>query len=663
MDTRHARRTPTRTVRPVAHVAIAGIVVASALIAPVLDVSGPVDPKQRTIPLDLVPAAAAAATLATGGFPTTAQSAPATAGPGAAATDPDPSADGTPAPATGTAAATGTPTSASTPTSAPTASGGSTGDPEGAQPALSSGVVATPGFDVVGVTWSAEEARDVGTVQVRVRQDGRWSEWFDVDVASDEGPDPGSPEDVQAGDAVVATEPVVAAGADGFEVRVDAAGDAPPETLEAVTLEVPADGRVESGTVPLSSAAAATVPQPGIVTRARWGADESKRRCAPDYSDEVTHAVVHHTAGSNSYSSGQAASVVNGIYAYHTDVLQWCDIGYNFLVDKYGTIYEGRYGGVDRAVRGAHAGGFNTDTFGVAVLGNYEETTLSAAARRGLESILTWKVSLHSMDALGSGPLTSVGGGTARHAAGTTVRLPTIMGHRDVGYTACPGRHVYSQLGSIRQSVAARQPNAAFVQAMYRDLLKRSADPGGARVWRERVDDMGKPAAVRSFRESTEYRQRVISHGYRVVLGREPDAQGLAVHTQRVADDQQDLDTIQVTFLLSDEAWRRGGSTPEGYVQLLYRIVLGRSIDPAGARTWPDHVRSQGRAATVERIWESNEAVTRRVDSVYREFLGRGVDPLGRETWVPVARTDGTYTVLDRVMASREYEDRARRRF
>jgi hypothetical protein len=646
MDSRHSRRTATRSGRLIARTAIGAVVTASALAVPVMDVPAPVTPIRHQIPLVLTPVSAAAAALpsvSASGTPAPVPPDPTSADPGATPAD-----DVTTNPTGGTAVpmAPGSPSAIDAP-----------------QPGLSSGVVTPDDFDVVGVTWSAEEAGDVDAVQVRVRQDGRWSEWFDVDVASDEGPDPGSFEDVQAGDDIVATEPVVAAGATGFEVRVSAPGDSAPETMEAVTLEVPAGGPVETGTVPLSTAAAATLPRPGMVTRAQWGADESKRRCAPGYSDDITHAVVHHTAGSNTYSSGQAKSVVNGIYAYHTDVLQWCDIGYNFLVDKYGTIYEGRYGGVERAVRGAHAGGFNADTFGVAVLGNYEETTLSAAARRGLQSILAWKASLHSLDPLGSGPLTSAGGGTARYPAGTTVRLPTIMGHRHVGETACPGRHVYSQLGAIRQAVAGDLPGAAFVQAMYRDLLKRSADSAGAGAWRERVDQMGKPAAVESFRASTEYRHRVISHGYRVVLGREPDAQGLGVHTQRVADGEQALDTIQVTFLDSDEAWRRGGGTPEGFVRLLYQVVLGRAVDPSGARTWPDHVRSQGRAATIQRLWQSEEAVSRRVDSVYREFLGRPVDSLGRQTWVPVARRDGTYGVLDRVMASQEYETRARSRY
>ena len=121
---------------------------------------------------------------------------------------------------------------------------------------------------------------------------------------------------------------------------------------------------------------------PSIIPRSAWGADEEIRRAPPQYFDAVHFAVVHHTAGSNAYSPAQSAAIVRGIEVYHVDANGWNDIGYNFLVDKYGQVFEGRYGGVDRPVIGAHALGFNAGSVGVAVLGDYNSTRISAAARR-----------------------------------------------------------------------------------------------------------------------------------------------------------------------------------------------------------------------------------------------------------------------------------------
>ena len=118
---------------------------------------------------------------------------------------------------------------------------------------------------------------------------------------------------------------------------------------------------------------------PPIVPRLSWGADESIRRGPPTFAPALRFAIVHHTAGANDYSSSEAAAVVRAIQLYHVQGNGWNDIGYNFLVDRFGTIYEGRYGGVDRNVVGAHALGFNSGSVGIAVLGTYGST--SAVAR------------------------------------------------------------------------------------------------------------------------------------------------------------------------------------------------------------------------------------------------------------------------------------------
>jgi hypothetical protein len=149
---------------------------------------------------------------------------------------------------------------------------------------------------------------------------------------------------------------------------------------------------------------------------------------------------------------------MRSIYAYHTVTRGWGDIGYNVIVDRFGRMFEGRYGGLASTVIGAHAGGFNTYTFGVSMLGNYDTVAVPQATVNAVSEIIAWKFGLYGIDPNGSTTLVSGGGGTAKYAAGTPVGLPTIFGHRDVGSTACPGDYGYARLGEIRQRVTNRFP-------------------------------------------------------------------------------------------------------------------------------------------------------------------------------------------------------------
>ncbi len=200
---------------------------------------------------------------------------------------------------------------------------------------------------------------------------------------------------------------------------------------------------------PASAAAAAPV----IVTRSGWGADESLRNAAPSYSP-VKMAFVHHTAGSNLYSRDDAPALVRGIYAYHTRSLHWNDIAYNFLVDRFGTIYEGRYGGVSRGVVGAHVYGFNTGSTGVSVMGTFSEEAPPAEAVAALQRLLAWKLAVHGLDPQGTATLTC--GAADKYAAGASVTFPVIAGHRQANSTECPGAALYGLLPSVRANVARR---------------------------------------------------------------------------------------------------------------------------------------------------------------------------------------------------------------
>jgi hypothetical protein len=314
----------------------------------------------------------------------------------------------------------------------------------------------TAHFALVGVTWAAGSAPVDGTVvQVRVREDGRWSGWETLDAI--DSTDPTQRTDGVAEDRI-GTEPLLTNGSDGVQVRVDTPDGRVPRDLRAELID-PGSSPADVSLTPkrARSTAAAEVAQPVIISRAQWGADERLRSGSPSYNATIKVGVVHHTASTNSYTEATAAAQVRAMYAYHTKSLGWSDIGYNFLVDKYGRIYEGRAGGIDKAVRGAHAGGFNVDTFGVSALGNYDTVAAPAGMVDAISRLMAWKLGLSFRDPMGTAKLTasSAAGTTSRYSNGTTITVPTIIGHRDVGQTACPGKYLYAQLATIRTQAAA----------------------------------------------------------------------------------------------------------------------------------------------------------------------------------------------------------------
>ncbi|AVZ38343.1 hypothetical protein CT688_01405 [Dietzia sp. JS16-p6b] len=195
--------------------------------------------------------------------------------------------------------------------------------------------------------------------------------------------------------------------------------------------------------------------QPAIISRAGWGADESIRCRNATYDNSLAAAVVHHTAGSNDYSREGSAGVVRGIYTYHARNLGWCDVGYNVLVDKYGQAFEGRHGGLNRNVQGAHAGGFNGNTWGISMMGDYSTVVPPDATVRKMGEIIGWRLSVAGVDPKGSDTHYSEGTSYTRYPAGAAVRLPNIFAHRDVGNTSCPGNAGYAKMGQIRDIAAA----------------------------------------------------------------------------------------------------------------------------------------------------------------------------------------------------------------
>lgn len=192
---------------------------------------------------------------------------------------------------------------------------------------------------------------------------------------------------------------------------------------------------------------------PAIVPRSGWHADEEIVRAKPTFAPSVRLAIVHHTAGTNSYTPAQAAAIVRGIEVYHVEGNGWNDIGYNFLVDRFGTVYEGRGGGIDKNVVGAHAEGFNTGTVGIALIGNFMTQTPPKAMQDALVRLLAWRLDVAHVDPLSTVVYTS--GGNAKFKSGKLVTLRAISGHRDTGPSECPGNDAYALLPAIAKRVAA----------------------------------------------------------------------------------------------------------------------------------------------------------------------------------------------------------------
>ncbi|WP_328327203.1 MULTISPECIES: N-acetylmuramoyl-L-alanine amidase [unclassified Streptomyces] len=231
-----------------------------------------------------------------------------------------------------------------------------------------------------------------------------------------------------------------------------------PSGDQAAPTELPAlskDATVAELEATGAKAGPYVAPRPRIVTREGWGADESVRESAFRYTDTVKVAFVHHTATGNDYSCDEAPSLMRSIYRYHVKSLGWRDIGYNFVIDKCGTIYEGRAGGVTKPVMGAHTLGFNSDSTGVAVLGTFTSTEPPAAVISALSRFTAWKLGLTGADP--AGKTTLVSGGGNRFPEGSTATLDVISGHRDGFSTECPGARLYAKLDEIRSAAARDQ--------------------------------------------------------------------------------------------------------------------------------------------------------------------------------------------------------------
>ena len=373
-------------------------------------------------------------------------------------------------------------------------------------------------FMVAGLTWRGGALASGTQMYIRVHERGSWTEWYLVDSDSGSGPDGGSstggtdpfvtggadgvqvrvtgeatdlPADLAlqmipstpsgevklgSGDVTVTSAAPTGVNADSVkDAQTNSATGTPSSSSSAQgTTGAQSSGTIQSGggasgagsgtgksatgtlgTVFPATTTANHLPV-AVSSRADWRADESEMSWTPEYAS-ASHVVIHHTAGTNDYTMDQSAAIVRGIYHYHAVTLGWGDIGYNFLVDKWGRAFEGRSGTLASAAGkmavGAHDQGFNTGTMGISMIGTYSTVSPSQATLDTVGKLSAWLLKRAGVDPLSSVEFVNVGG-NAKYAAGSHIDLPRISGHRDTYYTECPGDAGYAQLPRIRQIAA-----------------------------------------------------------------------------------------------------------------------------------------------------------------------------------------------------------------
>ncbi len=328
---------------------------------------------------------------------------------------------------------------------------------------------------LLGLSWRGAHP---GALEVRVRRRGRWSRWVELPGIGGHAPD--------GAGKLKATDGAYVGGARTFQVR--ARRSPGPVRAHGVTVSKPSAG--------ISARSQAQAPASGglaLVTRAQWRAQAP--RSSPSYG-RVDLAFVHHTVSANDYSAEESPQVVRAIQHYHRNTLGWDDVGYNFLVDRFGTIFEGRAGGIDEAVIGAQAQGWNSVSTGVASIGTHSTERVTPQAFEAIAQTLAYKLSVHEVPTEGTVTLVSSGGGSNRHPAGRRVAFERISGHRDGCSTSCPGNALFDQLSTLRGRASELATGTGFslrlrtARAAYRKPVRASgrlafpdgSAPGGVTV-------------------------------------------------------------------------------------------------------------------------------------------------------------------------------------
>ena len=275
------------------------------------------------------------------------------------------------------------------------------------------------------------------------------------------------------------------------------------------------------------SAAAAAVNPTRILARSDWAADEKLMQWIPRYPKKVQKAVVHHTVTDDG-GNGQVAAAIRAIYYYHAVTRGWGDIGYSYIVDKYGNVWTGRQGG-DNTEAG-HAYGWNQGSIGIAALGTYSVTQPSAAMLASIANIIAMKFTQFGIQPYGADPFVH----QEQARDGTWVNVasnpPNVQGHRDCNYiqsqyggqTACPGNALYAQLTNIRQMAQTAVNNGYNQMPFLETTLPKAGYPGASLTVGVTVANKGKtniPAGTRVSYKVIQGANTVVQQGGAATIG------------------------------------------------------------------------------------------------------------------------------------------------
>lgn len=497
------------------------------------------------------------------------------------------------------------------------------------------------GSQAVGISWTGSPT---GEVEVRGRMADGWSEWMHVHGDPDDGPD-------DIGDVSGDLIWFGGEGVSSVQVHVEK-GDLHDLTVEAMRYERNQRSGFQTALIPVAGAADT---QPSILPRSEWatkGWAYSNSDCekGPIHAaGGVKFAIVHHTVNSNTYTQAEVPGMLAAIYQFHTGTRGWCDIAYNFIIDRFGRTWEARSDSISGAVVGGHAAGFNTNSVGVSFLGQHQQGESSFPAVNPTEAqlaaagrVIGWKLGQNDVPATGTITVTPTTTGTAR-------TINRVSGHRDVGSTSCPGNLLYGQLATIRTtaaSVAAQttptippsttttttlpggtsKPLGPFstptqlVNQSYRDLLRRAPNTDEANLASAAIVGGQKAEVflsnlVNGAEANRNLRQPI--RLYSAYFLRNPDHSGLSFWIEK-RQAGWSIERISTEFAAAPEFVQRYGSLDDGqFIDLVYRNVLDRRPDQAGRSHWVSQLgRGYGRGRLMIGFSESPEYVESTAASV-----------------------------------------------
>lgn len=517
--------------------------------------------------------------------------------------------------------------------------------PAAVSPGWSAALDVADGSQAVGVAWDGNRE---GAVSVRGRSASGWSSWSALHGEPGEGPD----ESTRTGTEMMWFG---GEGVDEVELRVDE-GRLPGLELQAI-----------KSTIPTATAVAASAGdgRPAIQPRSSWTSKGWVRNpdCTPAPTSNgggITFAVVHHTVNANSYSAAQVPALIASIYEYHVGANRWCDIAYNFVIDRFGRIWEGRSGGVANPIIGGHAKGFNTGSVGVAFLGQYQPgaspsaAAPTSAALTAAGQLIGWKLALHRHSP--NTQTTTMSRGSSKYPAGQYVTVNRVSGHRNVQLTSCPGDLLYTQVAKIRSVATSYQSSlpappaairpfripGALVTQTYGDILVRLPANDRYAYWSGVVGSSVTPGAfITNIVQSSDADALLHSTTrlYKAYFLRNPDHSGFQYWLNRRVTGTS-LGQMSNTFAASSEFKTRYGKlTDEAFVDRVYQNVLGRPADSSGRTYWASKLLSgMGRGVVMLNFSQSSE---------YRRKTKNGTEVVALyETLLKRAVSKESYDVL-----------------